>query len=255
VAIKRIILPNTGIYQRNVRQAVLRSEDPESLNDVLKLLARVSSARRLDDPSLLSDLTAEITGFLKEFAASDMRDSALKVGNEAASDELEYVIPKHVEEARRVLQGEFRRRLSQEEKREFNRRLIRVERAADACEMLDLISVIQDLVEYGSNQVRYGRVEQVLAHSFALGRAYERFKIREFEAKAWTGDKILQAAHRGGIAAKAPADQKFKAEQLVVKFNASGLSQRSFARTAGISRSSLQRAFKLIKIMDSNPAK
>jgi hypothetical protein len=173
VGIKRIILPNTGIYQRKVRQVVLRSDDSKSLKDVLKLLEQVSSAPRLDDPSILSHLEAEITGFLKEFAANDMRDSAVKVRREATSDELEYVIFKYVERARRVLQREFRECLSQEEKREFNRRLIRVKRASDACEMLHLLSVIQSQLEYGSNQVKYGRVEQVFSHAFALGRAYE----------------------------------------------------------------------------------
>jgi hypothetical protein len=250
MVIKSTLLPNTGLYQQKVRQVVLRSDDQESLNDFVSLLQEATSSKRLDDPLFLSHLEAEATGFLKAYAASDIPGYSAKVPSEATSDELEFVVFTHIERARRDLYLRFQEHLSEEEKREANRRLIKLGRAGDACEMLHLISVIRDQVEYGSNEVRYGRVEQVFSHGFALGRAYERFRVRTAEPKAWTGDKVLQAVSKGGIAAKAAGAQRYP--RIVAKFKASGLSQRRFADATGIPRSTLQQALKRV---DSNLSK
>jgi len=239
VGIKRIILPNTGIYQRKVRQVELKSDDPESLEDVKSLLEERASSLRLDDPLFLSQLEAEAADFLKEYAASDTASFGVAVGRDSTSDELEFLVSGQIGRVRQTLNLEFSKHISEEKKRKLIRRLIRVERANDACEMLHLLSVIQSQLEYGSNQVIYGRVEQVFSHGFALGRAYERFKIRESEPKAWTGDKILRATSKGGVGRKKSPEHY---QKIASEYSASGLSQAAFARTARISLSTLQRA-------------
>jgi len=248
VAIKHIILPNTGIYQRKIRQAVLRSDDTDSREDFESLLQEGASFLKLDDPLFLNQLEAEATDFLKEYLTREI--GAAKVRSEATSDELEFVASEHIEKARQVLNLEFQKHLSEEEKRRNIRRHITIERAADACEMLHHISVIRSQIEYGSKEVIYGRVEQVFSHGFALGRAYERFRVRTAEPKAWTGDKVLQGVSKGGIAAKAAGAQRYP--RIVAKFKASGMSQRRFADATGIPRSTLQQALKRV---DSNLSK
>jgi len=79
--------------------------------------------------------------------------------------------------------------------------------------------------------------------------AYERFRVRASERKAWVGAQTLQAASKGGVARKKPIQQY---EALISNFRASGLSQQVYARSAKISFSTLKYA---LKKLGSDPAK
>jgi hypothetical protein len=244
MAIKQFTFPNSGIYQLKVRQALLRRDDEESLEDFEELLQETSSSLRMDDPLYLDQLETEATDFLKKYLTEEVDGFAENLQNGVTSDALEIIGFDHIKKRRQELNVEFQKPLSEEEKRKNIRRHITMERANEACEMLNNISVIRSQAEYGSNRVIYGRVGQVISHSLALGRAYERFRVRIAEPKAWTGEKVLQSVRKGGVAARAAAAKKYA--QIVAKFKASGMSQRRFVEQTGITHSTLKRALKQV---------
>ena len=57
--------------------------------------------------------------------------------------------------------------------------------------MLHCLSVI-------SSQIKCGSPEVAISHGVWLGIAYERFRVRASEHKAWTGGQNLQASSKGG---------------------------------------------------------
>jgi hypothetical protein len=121
VAIKQIILPSTGIYQRKVKQVALKSDDPESWKDFFSSLEESDSSRstNLEDPSALSLLEAEATDFLKEYIESDMGGFTEKIRSEATSAGFDYVVSRYTERATQELDLEFQNGLSEEKKRKF----------------------------------------------------------------------------------------------------------------------------------------
>jgi hypothetical protein len=236
LAIEHIIHPNTGIFQRKVRRLELRT-DAESFKDLAKMLPSAAN----EDPLGINKFESEAEKFLKAYVRAEMGGLKKAIRREIDSAGLDYVVQSYVEKTRDGLLAEFRKGLSEEKNRKLIRKLGKLEQAADACEILNCVSVIRGLMQPGGG-------EQA-AWCILLGRAYERFRVRIFEPKASAGEKILSAASSGGFArTKLPEDY----EELASKFRASGLSQRAYARTAGIGRSTLQRAKEKV---DSSPAK
>jgi len=242
LAIKKIILPSTGIYQRTVKSVAVSASDPQSLRDFQDLLEQPAS-RDASLPSL-DQLKDQAETFLRQYLVGEsggirgIPESDRMAVHTAGID---YVVRQRVERAREDLYTRFQKALSQEENRKLIDDLRNVERASDACDMLHSLSVIR-------SQLKHGAPEVAVSHAISLGMAYERFSVRPSERKAWTGDKTLRAASSGGAARKKTAQDY---HDLLSKFRASGLSQRAYARNAQISVSTLKRA---LKKLGSDPA-
>jgi hypothetical protein len=240
LAIKQTIYPHTGIFQRKVSQVELRM-DEESLKDLAELTASGSS----EDPLGVNRIESEVTGVLNDYIETDMGGLNEVVRRDVASAGLDYVVQRYIDRVRDDLTAEFKRRLSEEEKRKLIRKFARLERAADACEILSSIPGVR---------LRISRAEQTsinaLADGFMLGREYERFRVRSSEGKAFTGNKTLSGASAGGIAAKENAHRRY--QKIVAAFVNTGLSQRKFSHRFSIPLSTLKRALKKVR---PNPSK
>jgi hypothetical protein len=244
MSVRRTSLPGTGIYQQEIVEAELKADDPRSWSEFKKILEELRSKEETPLQQL-ERLEIEADGFLKQYVWTDMGGPTEAIRQQAASAGLDYVVQNHIMQVRRELAVQFEKQISQEKKRELSRKLLRLEKASDACQIARDVSLIRGLMRYGS-------VEQVVSHAIALGRAVERFHVRDSEDKARTGGKALQGASEGGLLRKKSTEDY---QKLVKDFRRSGMSQRDFASTYHISRSQLQRALKITKKLDSSPAK
>ena len=109
---------------------------------------------------------------------------------------LDVVVGLHVDRARRELEAKLRQRLSQEEMRKLIREAIAVERASDACDVLFHLQMVR-------SQLAGAKAEPAALDAVWLGIAFERFRVRISERKAWTGDTIHRSASIGGVRTKA----------------------------------------------------
>jgi hypothetical protein len=243
VATKKIELPSTGFYRRRIESVVV-SGDLHGLSDLQSMLDKASS-RDASLPSL-NDLKQQAETFLRQYlieefgGINEIPESDHRAIQSAGID---FVVGRRIEATWEDLNTKFQKPLSQEENRKLIKDLRRVERASDACDMLHCLSVI-------SSQIKCGSPEVAISHGVWLGIAYERFRVRASEHKAWTGGQNLQASSKGGRAAREGARQRHK--KIAANFRASGLSQRAYARTAKIPVSTLKYALKKV---GSNPAK
>lgn len=236
-------LPSTGIYRRRIESAAV-SSDFQGLYDWQSMLelapSRDASLPSLDElqdqaETFLRQYLLQEFGGIKEIPESDFRA--------VQSAGIDYVVRRRIEATREDFNTKFQEALSQEEKRKLIDDLRRVERASDACDMLHCLSVIR-------GQMKYGSPEVAVSHGVWLGIAYERFRVRASERKAWTGGQNLQASSKGGRVAKEVARQRH--EQIAAKFHASGLSRGKFVKKYGVPRSTLKLALKRV---GPNPAK
>jgi len=244
MAIKELRLPNTGIYQRTIKSVVLNWADPESFSDFIRLRDEPSNSKANPLPSL-DEIEAQAIEFLEQYMKGLGGLSDVDRKN-AASAGIDYVVGQHVDRARRELEGKLRQRLSQEEMRKLIRDVIALERASDACDVLFHLQMVR-------SQPAGGKAEQAALDAVWLGIAFERFRVRISEPKAWTGDAFHRAASMGGAATKKDVLERYK--KIASNFKASGLSQRNFARLRRVPLSALKRALRSTNKVGSRPAK
>jgi hypothetical protein len=134
LAIKQTIYPHTGIFQRKVSQVELRM-DEESLKDLAELTASGSS----DGPLGINRIESEVISVLNDYIETDMGGFNEVVRRDVASAGLDFVVQRHIDRVRDDLTAEYKRPLSEEERRKLIRKIARLERAADACEVLSSI--------------------------------------------------------------------------------------------------------------------
>jgi hypothetical protein len=244
MGIKRTIHPHTGLYERKTTRVVLSCDEEKISERTLKIsdgtlkdLAEVMPSAFSQDPLGLHLIESEMTGFLMSYIENGIGGLKEKVRGEVDSAEFVCVVQNYVNRLRNELTAELAGGLSEEERRAATRKLQGLERAADACEVLSLIPAIRLRLKT-DEQLSIGAISD----GVMLGRAYERFRVRVSEAKAFTGDKILRGASAGGIAAKESAHLLY--EKLAAAFRASGLSQRKFSAKFRIDRNRLKRALK-----------
>jgi hypothetical protein len=238
--IKRTTYPPTGIYQRKTIAVELHS-DKETYDDLTKLFGHGHQ----DDHLGLNKMESEAREFLRTYVATEMggfKEAYQQPGS------LEWEVHEHAERQRERLTVELQNHLSQEEKRERTRRLQKVERAADACEILDLICGVRLWLQTQPS------CRGAIVAGLQLAEASERFRARRHEPSTFTGSRVLAAASAGGKAAKERTTKEY--QPIASVFHLSKLTQRRFLqRHPEISRSKLQRALRANRKPDSNPAK
>ncbi|MGO9605459.1 MAG: hypothetical protein ACLQAT_19075 [Candidatus Binataceae bacterium] len=239
MAIERLTLPSTGIYKQRISRAQLRLGDDPNRNDFGSLLDELASKAPQGALGELGELETTAKAFLKKYVENDMGGFTKTTGLQARELGIDYVVNRYIEVTRPKFDVKSQEKISREKMRETINRLRRLEQAADACKILFCITVIR-------SQLKFGDAEQAVAHGIRLGRAAESFKVRDFEREAWTGGLVLQGASSGGSRRR---DQHY--QKIAVKFRDSKLSQRKFALLRGIPRSTVQRALKRKKLLDS----
>ncbi|MBV8773391.1 MAG: hypothetical protein JO166_13835 [Deltaproteobacteria bacterium] len=235
MAIERTTYPHTGIYQRKSSKVALRADEQTS-RDLTELLR----GGHQDDVLGLDAMESEGIEFLKRYFMTVMGGSNESFRRES----IERLVQEHVDQMRETIASELRNDPSTEYKRGLTRKLGKVESAADACEILDLIDGVRSLLR------TQPILQSAIGTGLLLGKARERFRVRRYERNAFTGSKALAGASAGGKAAKKSALRRY--EQIVFDFERSGLGQREFEKRFGVPRKSLHRA---IKAVGSSPAK
>jgi hypothetical protein len=239
MAIERTTYPHTGIYQRKSSKVVLGADEQTS-RDLTELL----QGEHQDDTLGLNPMESEIIEFLKAYFRTEMGGSSETFRRET----IEWLVQEHVDAQRERVAVSLRDDLSQEKRREGLRNLGKLERAADASEILDLIDGVRLKLRTQPSH------RTAIETGFLLGVAYGRFRARAYEANALTGSKALAAASTGGklVKGRSAADHR----KIISEFDRSHLSQRRFLQLhPEYSRSTLQRALKEAKKLDSNPCK
>jgi hypothetical protein len=238
--IEKTIYPNTGIYQRKIHRVELPVDD-ESLTsaerETFKGLADLLGPP--DDALGTNRMESEVTEFLRDYIEIDMGGFSEGVPCEIGSAGWDDLVQTYIGRARDQIATELKKHLSEEEKRTLIRKLVRLERANDACEMLSMITAIRFRFSHADQSSK-----NAMADAFMFGRTYERFKVRSSEGKASTGNKVLMGASTGGNVAKKYAERKQR--KLVADFGKSGLSQRKFSDKYLVPRSTLKRALKAV---------
>jgi hypothetical protein len=230
MALKELCWPNTGIYQRTDRSSELQCSY-ERLSDLVSPRFHASNPQTDPLPSV-DQIEEHTTEFLEQYLEQigELNDVDRR---DAASAGIDFVANQYITRHRKELEEKFGRPLSLEERRKLTKELITLERANDACDALFHLQMMR-------TQLASGEPEQAGLHTLWLGIAFERFRLRLSEPKAWTGDAIHRAASKGGLTTKKGVREQY--EQLASDFRGSGLSQRSFARARRVSRSTLKRA-------------
>ena len=234
MAIERVTLPSTGIYQQKISRAHLRSGDDPNRNDFVRLLDKLASKAPQGVLGELGELETTAKAFLKKYIKTDMGGFTKTIRLQARELGIDYVVNRYIEGTFPKFDTKSQENISREKTRETINRLRRLGQADDACKILFCITVIR-------SQLKFGDAEQAVAHAIRLGRAAERFRVRDSEPKAWTGDLVLQGASRGGSRRR---DQHYQEIAIMFRDSEPKLSQRRFAKLRGISRSTLQRALK-----------
>ncbi len=112
MGIKRITYPHTGIYQRKVAQVELRT-DQESFNDLAELMSAYSKA----SDYFIEQIESETTDFLNTYLETEMGGSTEAIRRETESAGIDYVVQINIDRVRDEIAAEFKRELSQEQKR------------------------------------------------------------------------------------------------------------------------------------------
>jgi hypothetical protein len=254
LGIKRIVYPDTGIYQRKVRQVELGGSPGQNIKNLNELTAELHTGDRIG----VDRIELEATEFLNDYVQKDMGGFNEAVLSDVKSAGVDYVVQNYIDRVRNDLLAEFDNDISVEEKREITRKLARLEQAADGCQILCLIATIRmrlensqalSLIPATRSQLE-NRLEDRNAQAAAvqegvmLGRAFERFRVRSAEPKALTGDKILKGASAGGVAAKESSTQRYR--EIVAAFRESGLTQGKFSAKFSVPPRTLRRALKKV---------
>ncbi len=251
MAIKRTAYRHTGMFETKVTHVELRTNE-ESLQDLATVFQSAGFGRKL------GQIESVARHFLNDFVKTDILnrlsdDERRKIKRVKRTAGIEWLVMRHVDWERERLSHELAKKLTTEKERELIRALSRVERAADANDILCLIPGLRLSMEAG--QPGQISAEQIAAEGFALGDACGRFKAREFERAAYTGAKVLEGASGGGSNAE---KKNLATEQylgIALDFQKSGLSRAVFSRMRNVSPSRLQRALTRAKKVRSHPAK
>jgi len=238
--IKKTIYPNTGIYQRKIHRVELPVDDESLTSAERETFKSVGELLGPPDDALGTNrMESEVTEVLRDYIEIDMGGISEGVPCKIGFAGWENAVQTYIDRARDELSTEFKKHLSEEEKRRLIRKLARLEHANDACEILSLITSIRFRLSQADQSFK-----NAVADAFMFGRTYERFKVRSSEGKASTGNKILMAASTGGNVAKKNAERRH--QKLVADFRKSGLSQRRFSDKYLVPISNLKRALKTV---------
>jgi hypothetical protein len=224
MAIEKFVLPGTGIYQQKITSvSIQHPSDLEGLRDAMQ--------REENQPlPSLSELEAKARQVVLEYVSEERGELI----DESSWIAVDCFVRDMLKRAREDIYKKAQSPLSEEQSRNLTRRLVKIERANDACNILLCLGVVRGQSERGS-------VEVAIAHAIWLGMAYERLKVRDHEPYALTGHKSVEGAKKGGHARKGIADAEYK--RIVSDFRKSGLSERRYCQVNKlVSRSKLRRA-------------
>jgi hypothetical protein len=211
------VISRTGIFERTSITFYQQGATAEERADFFQQLPR-EEPRCLETE--LDRCESEALNYLREYIQTDLRDYVSTDSLDSSNRWIGFELVGDLFDVREKI-------VLQEDRRDRARKLIRLEKARDACEILFYVEMIQ-------NRLKEGFVDPSL---FLLGRVKKQFEVRESELAAWRGGKTLRGARAGGEArGKSPEYY----QRLFQEFKKSRLSERAFARKKGISRSALQ---------------